>query len=256
MLAQEEDRIRWPQFADIPNLICTIVAIVAFVASNFSPLKPLYVPENDSLSDYPYPGKEQISTIICAVIVFATGIVLIIAFFFISSKWRKFFKTFNPFTAIYTFITIVAVTNVCVNLFKSYVGRPRPDLYARCGVKNATYDNCPGIDSKSTKKDEFKSFPSGHSATSMSGFTFLALFLQKCVKTRKLWVTLLCSGFLLIAFYIGATRIRDYRHHTDDVLAGLFVGFLFCYIVWWRTYKEIFRKKKISTKVENQPQEP
>lgn len=239
---EESERIDWLKTVDIPNLVCMVVTIIAFIAANYVPVKQLYVPENDSLSSFPYPGKEQISTIVCAVIVIVVGLVVIIGFFFLSLKFKRFFNQLNPFTAVYTFITVIAVTNVCVNIFKSYVGRPRPDLYARCGI-DGSIDNCPG-QTKKVAKDEFKSFPSGHSATAMSGLLFIALFVQKCVKTRKLWVTTLCFLFILLAFYIGATRIRDFRHHTDDVLAGFFVGFLFCYIIWWRTYKEIFPKLK------------
>lgn len=242
IIDEDTDKINWLKSVDIPNLVCMVVTIIAFIAANYVPVKQLYVPENDSLSSFPYPGKEQISTIVCAVIVIVIGIVLIIAFYFISWKVKRYFNQFNPFTAVYTFITVIAVTNVCVNIFKSYVGRPRPDLYARCGT-GASINNCPG-QTKKVAKDEFKSFPSGHSATAMSGLFFIALFIQKCVKTRKLWVTTLCFLFILLAFYIGATRIRDYKHHTDDVLAGFFVGFLFCYIIWWRTYKEIFPKHK------------
>ena len=243
MIVEEEtEKINWLKTVDIPNLVCMVVTVIAFIAANYVPVKQLYVPENDSLSSFPYPGKEQISTIVCAVIVIVVGLVVIIGFFFLSLKFKRFFNQLNPFTAVYTFITVIAVTNVCVNIFKSYVGRPRPDLYARCGI-DGSIDNCPG-QTKKVAKDEFKSFPSGHSATAMSGLLFIALFVQKCVKTRKLWVTTLCFLFILLAFYIGATRIRVCRHHTDDDLAGFFVGFLFCYIIWWRTYKEIFPKLK------------
>lgn len=243
---EESERIDWLKTVDIPNLVCMVVTIIAFIAANYVPVKQLYVPENDSLSSFPYPGKEKISTIVCAVIVIIIGIVMIVVFFLLSWKFKRYFNQLNPFTAFYTFITVIAVTNVCVNIFKSYVGRPRPDLYARCGI-NGSINNCPG-ETKKVAKDEFKSFPSGHSATAMSGLIFIALFVQKCVKTRKLWVTTLCFLFILLAFYIGATRIRDFKHHTDDVLAGFFVGFLFCYIIWWRTYKEIFPKFKKRSK--------
>ena len=247
-----DEKIKWISFIDIPNLITMIVAIILFVCSLFVPVNPLYIPQNDSLSDFPYPGKETISTVVCAVIVFGVGLVIIIAMFFLSLKFNKFFNQYNPFTACYIFITTVVVTNICVNVFKSYVGRARPDFYDRCGPY-ATYYNCTAL-SKSELNDEFKSFPSGHSATSMSGFIFIALFVQKLVKVRKLWVTLISCLFILLGFYIGATRIRDYKHHPDDVIGGFFVGLLFTFVIWERTYKSIFQKTKKNKKVANADQ--
>ena len=83
---EEDERINWLKTVDIPNLVCMVVTIIAFIAANYVPVKQLYVPENDSLSSFPYPGKEKISTIVCAVIVIIIGIVMIVVFFLLSKS--------------------------------------------------------------------------------------------------------------------------------------------------------------------------
>ena len=162
MILKENGKIDWLKFVDIPNLIAMIISIILFIGSLYVPVNPLFFPVDDDQSNFPHPGKETISTIILCVIVFGCGIFLIVIMFFMSLKFPKVFNQYNPFTAAYIFITVVVVTNICVNIFKSYVGRPRPDLYDRCG-ENASFDNCPAL-SKSEINDEFKSFPSGHAA--------------------------------------------------------------------------------------------
>jgi membrane-associated phospholipid phosphatase len=107
-------------------------------------------------------------------------------------------------------------------LFKGFVGLARPDLYAQCGY-NATFAECKEKIGHAAD-NAFKSWPSGHSSIAMSGFLFPALFGQRLVKVKQLWVSVLFSAFIVFAFYLATTRVKDFRHHTDDVLAGFFIG--------------------------------
>jgi len=86
---------------------------------------------------------------------------------------------------------------------KNLIGRPRPDLLARCDVdprrinesligpaglldwtvcinRDFPKGSVGGLD-ESDVKDGFRSFPSGHSSTSFAGLTYLAFFLAEFV---------------------------------------------------------------------------
>jgi phosphatidate phosphatase len=125
-------------------------------------------------------------------------------------------------------------------LLKDFVGRPRPDIYARCGY-NATFEQCKAAIGDGAE-DAFKSWPSGHSSTAMFGGLFAGLVFRGIVASDHLWVAVLGAAFSLLGFWVGATRIRDYRHHPDDVLAGLFVGWVCTYSVWVRAKKRVFAR--------------
>jgi phosphatidate phosphatase len=77
----------------------------------------------------------------------------------------------------------------------------------------------------------------------MFGGTFAGLFFQRVVVSDQLWVAVAGAACTLLGFGIGATRIRDFRHHPDDVLAGLFVGWVCTYTVWSMARKRVFAVK-------------
>ena len=94
-----------------------------------------------------------------------------------------------------------------------------------------------------------RSFPSGHSGTAFNVFVFLALytwgktgafnFKKRALMIRSYSVI---SGILLIfpAVWIAASRLSDYRHHTEDVIAGALLGTFFAclgYFVYYPSLK-------------------
>lgn len=224
---------------DVNNFIVAGIAIILWFCTTLQKPDPLYVPPDDDLSNYPKAKHNTIDMKWVVFIVFAVQGVLALVLYFCAKKFPKYFNEFNFFTVMWTEIMIVCTSNIIINIFKSYVGRARPDMYAYCGY-NSTYETCTGIkDSK--RRGEFKSWPSGHSACAMSGSLFICLFLQKVVRTRLVYWSFVCSCVVLFAVFVGASRIRDFRHHTDDVLAGLFIGALVCKLIWDRSYKVIFK---------------
>ncbi|KAK8848233.1 hypothetical protein M9Y10_019289 [Tritrichomonas musculus] len=241
---ETNQKINWMRIIDPINLIPAILSIVLWTVATYIKLKPLYVPPYDSLSQFPKKGKNTVSNSHVIIINFVLFVVLVIIFFFLNFKFpKKFFRCFSPLTAIYAMTTAVCLTGFFTNVLKMYVGRPRPDMYAWCKSETAQYETCTNI-KKSKQKGEFVSWPSGHSSNAMSGCLFICLFLQKVISTRKLWWSTFCSLFLFGAVYVACSRIRDYRHHTDDILAGLFIGFAVTIFVWQRSYKDIFFKSK------------
>lgn len=238
-----ESSPKWLKLLDLPDMFGAIISITYMLLVMYLyELHPMPVPEGDSQSAYPGNGVSTVSSKALFIMVFLVPFSAILLSLLLNKFFPKAFRRFNFFAALWIFLTCFAMTNGTTDLFKCYVGRPRPDLYNRCGAGDkAQFDNCPDLPIRK-RKDSFKSWPSGHSSLSMNGFLYTTLFLQKAIKGRYSWINVFTTGFLIVAFYIGASRIVDFRHHADDVLAGLFLGFLFTYMIWIRSYKRIFPK--------------
>ncbi|ODN82821.1 hypothetical protein L202_01088 [Cryptococcus amylolentus CBS 6039] len=140
------------------------------------------------------------------------------------------------------------MAGVVTQIIKMSVGRPRPDLIARClpiaGATDSpvfglsTVDICTNTD-LFILNDGFKSFPSGHSSLSFAGLGFLSLYLAGKMhlwdirghRTRA-WAAL---SPLLGGAMVAISRTADNRHHWQDVLIGSLLG-LFVAWVSYRTY--------------------
>jgi phosphatidate phosphatase len=233
----------WFYCIDFTGLLTLIVSIVVLLIVMFvTKLDPLMVPENDSLSDFPAPEKETLPASIAAMMVAIPQLVFVLGTFFLQRCFPRFLRRFHVFSAIWAGITSTLMVYIVTEYLKSFVGRARPDIYRRCGHD---YGECRGNISDKAD-DQFKSWPSGHASTSLGCTLWVTLFLQKVIKVKQMWVPVLITLFLMLGFYIGATRIKDFRHHPDDVLAGFFFGFVITYIIWRRTYKRIFVKASTS----------
>jgi len=124
----------------------------------------------------------------------------------------------------------VLVTTVA----KKQAGRPRPCFYAMCEWQNATEPA--GCTAKThTEWEARQSFPSGHSSFSFAGLLFLSLLLidkfKVMGKKRKLPLSIPAAAWQLvacipafIAMWISITRVVDYWHNYDDILAGSVIG--------------------------------
>ncbi|KAL0638769.1 hypothetical protein Q9L58_002194 [Maublancomyces gigas] len=126
------------------------------------------------------------------------------------------------------------LTTFITDLIKNGVGRPRPDLIARCKPKEGTpkhelvgWEVCTETDHH-TLHDGFRSFPSGHSSFSWSGLGYLSLFLFGQLRalrpgsdlTKFVIAALPALGALLITI----SRTEDYRHDVYDVSTGSLIG--------------------------------
>jgi phosphatidate phosphatase len=228
---------------DLPGLAVVAALALVQVALFLSlDVTPLDVPPNDALSDFPYPGTETVPNGVAVLLLFAINATVIVALFFLGRCAPAHFRAFHLFRAVWAFLAAWLLVLAITEGLKCYVGRPRPDIYARCGY-NATYAQCAEALGAGAK-DAFKSWPSGHSSNSMCAGTFAGLFVQRGVRSAQLWVALLGAAFLLFGFGVGASRIRDYRHHADDVLAGLFIGWVCTYMVWGRARRRIFETQE------------
>ncbi|CCC12559.1 hypothetical protein SMACR_12097 [Sordaria macrospora] len=159
------------------------------------------------------------------------------------------------------FLTSIILTTFLTDLIKNMVGRPRPDLIARCQPLPDTPPNklvgveiCTQTDHH-TLHDGWRSFPSGHSSFAFAGLGYLALFwcgqfrafstssssspgggssgimdgMEKVLVKRDLLKALLCLSPLLGALMIAISRCMDYRHDVEDVCVGSLMGWVITY---------------------------
>lgn len=223
---------------DLPDLIVLgVTAVLAVITFLTTKLNPLYVPENDSLSNFPIPNRETVPGVILFPILILVPEVTFVIFYFLNKKFPNIFATFNIYGATWNLITSQLAVQLLTEVIKSYVGRARPDMYSRCGY-NAQYGTC--NQTGYVLSDSFKSFPSGHASGSMSAMYFCSVFVLKVVSNNSIFVSLAALLYILLGLYIGSTRIRDFRHHVDDVVAGFFVGYIITNIIWKNAKKRIF----------------
>ncbi|KAL5890367.1 hypothetical protein ACKVWC_005576 [Pyricularia oryzae] len=157
----------------------------------------------------------------------------------------------------------LVLTSFLTDVVKNAVGRPRPDLLARCKPRPGTAENRLVDWTVCTEKehhllhDGWRSFPSGHSSFSFAGLGYTALFLagqlrifaydgerdgeedgsgagkmERVVSAahgRGLGTALFCMIPLLGATMIAISRCQDYRHDVYDVCTGALLGSVVTY---------------------------
>ncbi|KAG9606329.1 PAP2-domain-containing protein, partial [Aureobasidium melanogenum] len=139
-------------------------------------------------------------------------------------------------------LTTLLITDV----IKNAVGRPRPDLLARCNPKPGTpehqlisYTVCTNPNHH-VLHDGWRSFPSGHSSFAFSGLGYLSFFLISQLRILHpragLYRTLVAFCPLLGAALIAISRLEDYRHDVFDVVVGSLLGLGIAFGTWRRWF--------------------
>ncbi|KAH0341185.1 PAP2-domain-containing protein, partial [Aureobasidium melanogenum] len=139
-------------------------------------------------------------------------------------------------------LTTLFITDV----IKNAVGRPRPDLLARCQPAPGTpehqlisYTVCTNPNHH-VLHDGWRSFPSGHSSFSFSGLGYLSFFLLSQFRILHpragLYRTLVAFSPLLGAALIAISRLEDYRHDVFDVVVGSCLGLGIAFGCWRRWF--------------------
>lgn len=149
------------------------------------------------------------------------------------------------------FLYAMLLTFLCTELLKRAAGRPRPNF-----VQMAKYlaDGSFGA-TEFEIQQSMQSFPSGHASLSFAGLGYLSLYLFALAHPRQQrgapfdpahyraqgWKTLGCLLPLMLAAWIGVTRITDGWHNQDDVAIGALLGLALASLtfrlhvrLWWR----------------------
>ena len=227
---------------DGPEFVGAICCCLAWFGISFITPSPLYLPAGNPEFYYPFHSQETVATMWLVFTAFPFTWIILVLMKFLSNKFPKKMNFFSIWSCIWAHMTSVSITNVVVIILQNYVGRASPDFYSRCG-SSATPETCTFLD-KSTLNEVLRSFPSQHAATSMSSLLFLTFFLQKLVKIDMTILSVLFALPTFAALWIGATRIKDYKKHASDVVAGFFIGFLTTKILFKTAKKRIFCKSK------------
>jgi len=179
---------------------------------------------------------------------------------------RKWF--FELHQAILGLFLTYLITNLFTDFIKNYAGRYRPDFLSVCDVdfqkveeQYAYYQNltsginyekfgprnlfnttiCRGDPEKI--KSEQQSFPSGHTSFAFTTMTYLTLYLAGQLRiffgTGRVWKYFICAIPNFFAWYVPLSRLMDYRHHWQDVVAGGIIGLLYGVGVYYFFYPSL-----------------
>lgn len=140
----------------------------------------------------------------------------------------------------------IALATVLTDIIKNAIGRPRPDLIARCKPEKGTaehllvtIDVCSETDPQ-TLQDGWRSFPSGHSSFAFAGLGYLALFFAGQLHVFRprtdLARVLVALAPLIGAAEIAMSRMADYRHDVYDVTVGSVLGMSMAYFSYRRYF--------------------
>ncbi|XP_061414154.1 phospholipid phosphatase 3-like [Lethenteron reissneri] len=139
----------------------------------------------------------------------------------------------NLYRLVGSFLLGAAASLSLTALAKTWTGRLRPHFLSVCRPDPAltdcsqgfiTEDVCTGNPKLVTEAR--KSFFSGHASFAMYSMVFLVLY----VEARLRWQgarslrPLLQAVALLLAMFVGLSRVSDYKHHVGDVAAGFLQG--------------------------------
>ncbi|KAJ7623136.1 lipid phosphate phosphatase 1 [Roridomyces roridus] len=194
---------------------------------------------SDTLISHPHKPSQITGTVNHFIALLVPAAILLVA----SLLQRSFFAFHNGLLAL---LAGRGMARLFTNVLKARVGRLRPDFLARCKW-NEIAQKCTG--KAATVLDGRKSFPSGHSSAAFAGMAFLSFWLAgqtagwcfqvpvpaasiRSSRLARLSVTLMP---LCWAVYVAVTRLEDYRHHKEDVLAGAAIGIVCAavYLAFW-----------------------
>ncbi|KAF2494630.1 acid phosphatase/Vanadium-dependent haloperoxidase [Lophium mytilinum] len=193
-----------------------------------------------------YPHAEQERVPVTWLFIYAGGVPLGVLIFWALAFRPKGHKA--HVTILGWFISLI-LTLFITDVIKNAVGRPRPDLIARCKPEKGTSEHqlvtweiCTETNHH-VLHDGWRSFPSGHSSFSFSGLGYLALFIAgQCHVFRPrtdLGRVLLALAPLLGAALIAISRCEDYRHDVYDVTTGSIIGLLVAFYTYRRYYPSL-----------------
>lgn len=228
---------------------------------------------NDLAISFPHAEVERVPVALNVVYAAAVPLVLIVLANSLSGASRH-----KHHVAVLGLAIALILTSFLTDTVKNTVGRPRPDLVARCKPAPGTPENkLVGFDVCTETRhhvlhDGWRSFPSGHSSFSFAGLGYLSLFLAGQVRLfvvgagsggRKngangragggddggddravyargdLARALLCLAPLLGAAMIAISRCQDYRHDVYDVCTGALLGYVVAYWSYRRYWPQL-----------------
>lgn len=256
-------------------VIIVVLCVIFYIVDKTEPFHQLFSLENYTLH-YPYAVQERVSVLWLFILcIFAPAVIIGIYTMVIDGLFSH--KTAMPtsrgvkrLTGRYRFkdrlwelncgilglgLSVCAAFTI-TGALKNAIGKPRPDLIARCEIDPAVRDTftSDAFRHKLTLssvaicqqknnyilQDGFKSFPSGHSSSAFAGLFYLSLYLAGKMhildSKGEVWKSVIVTIPTIGAALVAGSRIMDARHHPFDVLSGSALGIL----VAWGSYRQYF----------------
>ena len=202
---------------------------------------------DDLSKQYPHAEVERVSAAQCLLYAGAGSLTVLILWCLMSRA-----GVHKTHVTLLGFFIGVVFTLFLTDVVKNAVGRPRPDVIARCKPAKGTPAHQLVTIEVCTEthhhilQDGWRSFPSGHSSLSFSGLGYLAFFLmgQMHVLSPRtdLARVLLAFAPLLGAALIAMSRLEDYRHDVWDVSVGSTLGITMAYFSYRRYFPPLRSK--------------
>jgi len=148
---------------------------------------------------------------------------------------------------LHSYVWMFGTQVMVVSSMKAYCGYWRPYFLDECN-----FDDTVGQCTSSDYEHGFRSFPSGHAATSVGPLLHTSLRLMGALRightarTIRLGttgqsleldgvLTLLCLLPTFLAAWIAASRVHDHAHHPADVVGGALIGGGLA-VLWYARY--------------------
>jgi diacylglycerol diphosphate phosphatase/phosphatidate phosphatase len=211
-------------------LLIGLLYIPALILNTIQPFERIIWRDDRSIM-YPYSLSEIVPSWALPLFAFVLPMIMI-------TVWMgvKRFGNKRLFVVYVGLILALAITVLVTNIVKPLVGRARPDFLARCDADPLVTSKLVCRGSKALVAEGRRSFPSGHTSSSFAGLMFAAFFLAGQMSLfdgegRAYRLVVSVIPFLL-AVFVGISRVMDYRHHWQDVLAGAILGTVIAYLCY------------------------
>ncbi|KAI8986406.1 phosphatidic acid phosphatase type 2/haloperoxidase [Pilobolus umbonatus] len=227
-------------------LLVIIMTAVFFAIDVIEPFHREFSINNTSLM-HPFAVNESVPVWALAVLAFVTPIIIIAC---VSLLIRRSWLDFH--SGILGLCLALSITIMITDVIKITVGYPRPDMFDRCqpppGIENPplqllNYTICTTDPQSHIMREGFKSFPSGHSSFSFAGLGYLSFYLAGKMhlfdEGGHTYKPFVFSFPFLGALLVAISRLRDYRHHWQDILVGGFIGTVFAYFSYRQFYPSL-----------------
>ncbi|XP_077326613.1 phospholipid phosphatase 3-like [Lithobates pipiens] len=240
------------------DLLCLFAVLTPFLVFEFGLIAPVHRGFfcDDNSIRFPLIREETVSDTMLVSVGFIVGVIIILGECHWVNKQRR--SESGPkegyLSSIYRqllpFLFGMSLGQLLTNVAKLSVGRLRPYFLAVCQPKayNCTAGfvenyTCTGDPSAITEAR--KSFYSGHASLAMYAMLYLSFYLQVRMawSGARLLRPLVQFVLILVALYIGFTRISDHRHHPTDVAVGYLQGALVAYWVAFHI-SSLFRRSR------------
>jgi diacylglycerol diphosphate phosphatase/phosphatidate phosphatase len=197
--------------------------------------------QRELLWRYSYPhGENTVPTVVVPIVSF---LVPLCCMLLVPKRWNPAMRRER---AVGGLCASVGLTWIVTSGMKNVIGGIRPDFVARCWPDGNQAWVSEGVPRCSGENDVVqqgrKSFPSGHTSMSFSGFVYCSLYLAAWLRIGRdegrigrwdgTWKLCVVLAPTVLAIFVGLTRIHDYWHHWEDVTVGALLGTAFAYAAW------------------------